>query len=382
MDLAKRRQVLINLISRVGRGQQNIYRWVDELMEIDLQLEQQEQEEQRQEQETKTMSKAVTYKGYQLKSSGVYFDGKLLPQDKWCLSKKSGVVLLDEKDADFDPNFELGYDLSGISLTVAEEKQYKNLLPLQRRVEESIKNNEWQYKCNTSTQQDIYGGPTTTVYTRWEHPEFGVFEETYESQQLTVPTKYSAEYFKKVCLNVHRAAMLPVLRFQTWVDYWEKINLQPKKDLMDAANAVANQLRKMGVFPESLLVEEKKIIVRGADTRIHSGKEYYFDTPVWFGSDITITHEQIQASKRCLYSEYKQSQGNKPVKSFDKWLEVRLGSTTTQVATQAVVKPLAEGQKVVHQKWGQGTINRVMGSTLSVNFNNSGIKLVDAIAVK
>jgi hypothetical protein len=43
MDLVKRRQVLINLISRVGRGQQNIYRWVDELMEIDAQIECQEQ---------------------------------------------------------------------------------------------------------------------------------------------------------------------------------------------------------------------------------------------------------------------------------------------------------------------------------------------------
>jgi hypothetical protein len=42
MDLVKRRQVLVNLISRVGRGQQNIYRWVDELMEIDAQLEQEE----------------------------------------------------------------------------------------------------------------------------------------------------------------------------------------------------------------------------------------------------------------------------------------------------------------------------------------------------
>lgn len=381
MDLVKRQQVLINLISRVGRGQQNIYRWVDELMEIDAQLEQQQQEKQRQEQETKTMSKAVTYKGYQLNSSGVYFEGKLLPQDNWCLSKKYGVVLLNEKDADFDPNFELGYDLSGITLTVAEEKQYKNLLPLQRRVEESIKNNEWQYKSSSSTEQDIYGD-TTTVYTRWEHPEFGVFEKTYDSQHLTVPTKYSAEYFKAVCLNVHRAAALPVLRFQAWVDYWEKINLQPKKDPMNAANAVANQLKKMGVFPESLLVEEKKIIVKGADTRIHAGKEYYFDAPVWFGSEITITPEQIQTSFRSLYSEYKQTQGNKPVKSFDKWLEVRLGGTTTQVATQAVVKSFSEGQKVVHQKWGQGTINRVMGSTLSVNFNNSGIKLVDAGAVK
>ena len=54
MDLVKRRQVLINLISRVGRGQQNIYRWVDELMEIDAQLEHQEQTKQvQQKQETK-----------------------------------------------------------------------------------------------------------------------------------------------------------------------------------------------------------------------------------------------------------------------------------------------------------------------------------------
>jgi hypothetical protein len=43
MDLVNRRQVLVNLISRVGRGQQNIYRWVDELMEIDAQIECQEQ---------------------------------------------------------------------------------------------------------------------------------------------------------------------------------------------------------------------------------------------------------------------------------------------------------------------------------------------------
>jgi hypothetical protein len=43
MDLVKRRQVLINLISRVGRGQQNIYRWVDELIDIDTQIERQEQ---------------------------------------------------------------------------------------------------------------------------------------------------------------------------------------------------------------------------------------------------------------------------------------------------------------------------------------------------
>ncbi|MFN6221576.1 MAG: hypothetical protein ACK4XN_04335 [Dolichospermum sp.] len=42
MDLVNRRQVLVNLISRVGRGQQNIYRWVDELISIDAQLEQQE----------------------------------------------------------------------------------------------------------------------------------------------------------------------------------------------------------------------------------------------------------------------------------------------------------------------------------------------------
>lgn len=53
MDLLKRREVLVNLISRVGRGQQNIYRWVDELISIDAQLEHQEQ----QKQETKIMFK-------------------------------------------------------------------------------------------------------------------------------------------------------------------------------------------------------------------------------------------------------------------------------------------------------------------------------------
>lgn len=46
MDLVKRREILINLISRVGRGKQNVYCWVDELMKIDAQLEQQEQEKQ------------------------------------------------------------------------------------------------------------------------------------------------------------------------------------------------------------------------------------------------------------------------------------------------------------------------------------------------
>ena len=44
MDLVKRRQVLLNLISRVGRGQQNIYRWVDELIQIDNQLDSQQGE--------------------------------------------------------------------------------------------------------------------------------------------------------------------------------------------------------------------------------------------------------------------------------------------------------------------------------------------------
>jgi hypothetical protein len=58
MDLAKRKQVLVNLISRVGRGQQNIYRWVDELISIDTQIEQQEQTKQvQQKQETKIMFK-------------------------------------------------------------------------------------------------------------------------------------------------------------------------------------------------------------------------------------------------------------------------------------------------------------------------------------
>lgn len=67
MDLVNRRQVLLNLISRVGRGQQNIYRWVDELMEIDAQLEHQEQTKQvQQKQETKKVTTELLAVGMQV----------------------------------------------------------------------------------------------------------------------------------------------------------------------------------------------------------------------------------------------------------------------------------------------------------------------------
>lgn len=308
--LQQRQQTLINLITRVG-GRQNIQKWMDELLKIDIDIEQE-----------KTMKKATSYKGYQLKSSGVYFEGKLLPEDNWCLSAEYGVVLLNEKDADFDPNFELGYDLSHISLTAAEEKQYKNLLPLQRRVEESIKNNEWQYKATSYTEQDI-GGDRTTVYTRWEHPEFGVFEKTYDSQQLTVPTEYSAEYFKAVCLNVHRAAMLRVLRFQAWVDYWENIDSQPKVDTYaDAKAAAVEKLKNMGVPAELIDVGDKFIFVKGAKASFYKGKEVFHSLDVWYShwDDVKITPEQVQAAHKFLYSEYKKNQAGKPCKSFEKWL--------------------------------------------------------------
>ena len=62
MDLVNRRQVLVNLISRVGRGQQNIYRWVDELMEIDAQIEHQEQVQQ----ETKVTTELKLAAGIQV----------------------------------------------------------------------------------------------------------------------------------------------------------------------------------------------------------------------------------------------------------------------------------------------------------------------------
>lgn len=273
------------------------------------------------------MVKSIEYKGYTLTSNAVLKNGKKLPQDRWCLSDEYGVILCDEDDADFDPNFEGNYDLSGIELTPAEEAEYQKRLPLQRRVEESFKNGEWEFKITSSWEQDL-GSPTRTTWERWEHPEFGIVTKSYPSEQWSVPSKYSADRYKYMELLGKKSAALRVLRFQAWVDYWENID-HPKKPRVDKYQdvkaSVVERLKSLGV-PEQLIEIDKEIIcVKGAKAWFYDGKEVYSSLGVWYANwdDVKITPEQVQACYRYLYSEYKEQRGNKPCKSFEKWLATR-----------------------------------------------------------
>ena len=85
--LQQRQQVLINLITRVG-GRQNVQKWTDELLKIDVKL-------------LEIESKMYTYKGYSIIQSGdnagLHFDGKINNSEFVSIYSIDGFVeLLDE----------------------------------------------------------------------------------------------------------------------------------------------------------------------------------------------------------------------------------------------------------------------------------------------
>lgn len=322
----------------------------------------------------------IAYKGYELTANAVIKGGKKLPQERYYVSKSLGVCLLDEKERNFEIKTQ-----NTASLTPEEEIEYQRLLVIQAKVEKSYADGEWKFRRTSRTEQDIYG-PTTTTYERWEHPTYGIVEVTYDGQQWHVPSQYSAENWKHMTLLGRKAADDRRLTFEAWVDYWEMVDSQPKEDPMEGVNAAVKQLEDMGVFPESIvIVDAHQITVKGADAQTHGGKEYYFDADVWFSkTGLEITDTQVQASRRALYAEYKKGLGNKPAKSYEKWLETRgVAAPAPKEATKPVATtPIGEGQRVVHQTWGQGVVARVMGSMLSVKFDRGGVKMVDATSIK
>ena len=365
-DLQARQQTLINLITRVG-GRQNIQKWMDELLKIDVELEAGD----------KKMTKSLQYKGFKLTANAVSYKGKKLPEERWSLSRGLGVIFLAEGGNDFNPVL----DLSHVKLTSEEEKEYQQKLVVQHKIEQSFAANEWRFKRSTSVEQDIYGN-RVTAYDRWEHPTYGIVE----GEQWRVPSQYSADNWKNLVLLGRKSAESRRLIFEAWVNYWEKVDSQPKKDPMADANAVVKQLEDMGVFPESIvIVDAHQITVKGADAQTHGGKEYYFDADVWFSkSGLKIADTQVQASRRALYAEYKKGLGNRPAKSYQKWLETKGATTTKTVTTNIVVDPkkIEKGCKVIHRQWGNGEVIMVMSSTTcSVRFAGVGNKMVDPSAL-
>lgn len=146
------------------------------------------------------------------------------------------------------------------------------------------------------------------------------------------------------------------LIFEAWVNYWEKVDSQPKKDPMAAANAIATELLALGVMSSSIIIEQDKVTVIGADAQTHGGKEYFFDAVVWHnykGSKLEISSLQVAASKRAL-----------------------------EAKTAKSTKTLNKGQKVTHATWGQGEVVMVFSPTnCSVRFAGVGNKMVDPSAL-
>ena len=90
------------------------------------------------------------------------------------------------------------------------------------------------------------------------------------------------------------------------------------------------QLLAFGVLEASILIDNGTIQVLGADTQVVNGKTFYWDAKVYpFDEDngnVKINPNQVKNSQAKAYENYKVSQGNKPCKSFSKWLEPQLAT--------------------------------------------------------
>jgi hypothetical protein len=101
------------------------------------------------------------------------------------------------------------------------------------------------------------------------------------------------------------------------------------KKLNKKLETAKQQLLALGVLEESIKIENGVVQVIGADTQSTGGKTYYWDAKVFFegnNGNVSINPNQIKNSQMRAYENYKVSQGNKPCKSFEKWLEPQLAN--------------------------------------------------------
>lgn len=95
----------------------------------------------------------------------------------------------------------------------------------------------------------------------------------------------------------------------------KKVNNQLNNQLETAKN----QLLALGVLEESIKIENGVVIVLGANNGT--------DAKVFFANNngnVHINPNQIKSSQLAAYARYKVVQGNKPCKSFEKWLTPQL----------------------------------------------------------
>ena len=110
----------------------------------------------------------------------------------------------------------------------------------------------------------------------------------------------------------------------------EVVAKKPQAKLNAELISAKNQLLALGVLEESIKIESGVIQVIGADTQAANGKTFYWDAKVFpFDEDngnVKINPNQVRNSQAKAYENYKSSQGSKPCKSFQKWLEPQLAN--------------------------------------------------------
>lgn len=122
---------------------------------------------------------------------------------------------------------------------------------------------------------------------------------------------------------------------------------QPQAKKTDNANALEKakkQLLALGVLEESIIVENGTIQVIGADTQVVGNQTYYWDAKVFFennNGNVSINPNQVRNSQAKAYENYKKSQGSKPCKPFEKWLQPQLANlpTLSEVVNKIAAPP-------------------------------------------
>lgn len=104
-----------------------------------------------------------------------------------------------------------------------------------------------------------------------------------------------------------------------------EIKKKREEKVAKQCEAVYAELKKMGVEPCMVNNQRVYFSLKGA-VKTRSGRGWHYNSEIiWHeSSGFKITPEMIENSKSYFreekYKEYKKAQGNKPCKSFEKWL--------------------------------------------------------------
>ena len=206
--LQQRQQVLINLITRVG-GRQNVQKWTDELLKIDVKLE----------------SKMIyTYKGYSVVQSGdgagLHFDGKKINSEFVAIYSIDGFVeLLDEYGLNWCVRLraeEKDAIKPSLDPTADELLMYANKKANQEALEASFLNGEWKLFWR---EVFIAQTGTATEYIPVYKHTGGKFPERYNVEKLQITDKENADRWLKEIITLREIEALNNQRFNLFIDH-------------------------------------------------------------------------------------------------------------------------------------------------------------------